>query len=100
MEEKAIITQNNVIGRPFQKGNAGRPKGAKSRLAQTVKDKVLSVFNQLQDDPKHSLLAFAQKYPRDFYNIAAKLIPQEMKVDLPEEAVQIQIIMPGSAASN
>ena len=62
----------------FAKGNPGKPKGAVSHLTRTVKEVVLKTFNDLQDDEKNNLLAFAQKFPRDFYNIAAKLIPTEL----------------------
>lgn len=81
MADNAKITQKNaverVIGTPFKAGNPGRPPGA-NKLTKTVKETVLDVFNQLQEDPNHSLLMFAQKHPRDFYAIAAKLIPTEI----------------------
>lgn len=60
------------------KGTGGRPVGSTNHLTKTVKETVLAVFNSLQGDKKHNLTAFAKKYPRDFYNIAAKLIPQEV----------------------
>lgn len=62
----------------FESGNKGKPKGATNKLTRTVRETVLNVFDNLQGDPKHSLEAFAKKYPRDFYQIAAKLIPQEI----------------------
>lgn len=63
----------------FKKGRArGRPKGAVNKLTRTVRDTVLSVFNELQDDPRANLKTFAKKYPRDFYAIASKLIPTEI----------------------
>lgn len=62
----------------FTEGNTGRPKGAVGKLTRTVKETVLTVFNDLQQDRAHNLEAFARKHPRDFYNIAAKLIPTEM----------------------
>lgn len=71
-----------VIGKPFEKGNSGRPPGTQNKLTKTVKETVLAVFNDLQDDPKNNLTAFAVKYPRDFYNIAAKLIPTDIKADV------------------
>lgn len=64
--------------RHFEKGNSGRPVGAKNKLTTTVKETVLAVFNKLQDDPKANLEAFAKKHTRDFYQIAAKLIPTEL----------------------
>lgn len=62
----------------FKKGNPGKPKGAQNHLTKTVKETVLSVFNAIQSDPKVNLQKFAEDYPRDFYQIAAKLIPTEL----------------------
>jgi hypothetical protein len=62
----------------FKPGNRGKPKGATNHLTRTVKETVLSVFNELQQDQKHSLKQFAKEHPRDFYAIAAKLIPTEI----------------------
>ena len=79
--DEAIITQetaNRVIGTPFKLGNAGRPPGIQNKLSKTVKETVLAVFNELQDDPDHNLAAFAKKEPLEFYRIAAKLIPTEL----------------------
>lgn len=63
---------------PFKKGEGVRPKGSTNHLTRTVKETVLAVFNDIQADPKVNLKAFAKRYPRDFYNIAAKLIPTEI----------------------
>lgn len=59
-------------------GGTGRQIGATNKLTRTVKETVLAVFNELQDDPKNSLKSFATKHPRDFYAIAARLIPTEL----------------------
>lgn len=53
------------------------PRGP-GKLNRTVKETVLSVFNDLQNDPKYSLKTFAEKNTKDFYQIAAKLIPTEI----------------------
>lgn len=66
---------------PFEKGKpktGGRQKGVQNQLTKTVKETVLDVFNKIQEDPKVNLEQFAKKYPRDFYTIAAKLIPTEI----------------------
>lgn len=66
----------------FEQGHkkvGGRDKGTPNKLTKTVRETVLSAFNSLQDDPQHNITAFAKKYPRDFYNIAAKLIPTEIR---------------------
>lgn len=73
----------------FTQGNPGKPKGAQNHLTKTVRETVLAVFNELQGEPTHNLKAFAKKYPRDFYQIAAKLIPQDMSVTLPPALIDL-----------
>ncbi len=63
----------------FKPGEGGRKKGVPNKLTQSVKETVLAAFQDLQDDKTHNLVAFAKKHPRDFYQIAAKLIPTEVK---------------------
>lgn len=65
-------------GKPFKAGNPGRPAGTPNKLTKTVKETVLAVFNNLQDDPKANLEDWAKKEPTEFYRIAAKLIPTEI----------------------
>ena len=60
------------------KGTGGRPTGAIGHLNRTVKETVLAVFQDIQADPKVNLRAFAKTYPRDFYQIASRLIPTEI----------------------
>jgi hypothetical protein len=66
-----------------QSGNLnGKPKGVQNKITKTVKETVLAVFNEIQSDPKHNLKAFAKSNPKDFYIIAAKLIPTEVSADV------------------
>jgi len=62
----------------FKKGEGGRPKGAQNKLTKTVKETVLAAFNELQKDPKANIITWGRENPRDFYQIAAKLIPTEL----------------------
>lgn len=78
----------------FQAGEGGRPKGAQNQLTKTVKETVLNVFNDLQQDQKNNLKAFAEKYPRDFYQIAAKLIPTEIHARVSK--INLHIVRDGS----
>lgn len=75
----------------FEKGNPGKPKGATSHLTRTVKETVLAAFNELQEDPLHNIVTFAKKNPKDFYAIAAKLIPTELKASVEMEQVILNI---------
>lgn len=75
---------------PFEKGKektGGRQKGVENKITKTVKETVLIVFNDIQSDPKTNLTAFAKKYPRDFYQIAARLIPTEITGELKQRFV-------------
>lgn len=66
------------MGKLFEAGNSGRPKGAQGKLSKTVRETVLATFLELQKDETQNLAAFARKHPKEFYIIAAKLIPQEI----------------------
>ena len=71
----------------FKKGNPGKPKGAVTHLAKvmrTVKEVVLDAFNELQKDADANIVTWGKKNPKDFYAIAAKLIPTEIKADVNE----------------
>lgn len=73
----------------FKPGNPGKPKGATNLVSRSVKDCVLEAFNEIQKDPDHKLISFAKKYPRDFYNIAAKLIPTEVSGQITNKQIHI-----------
>lgn len=86
----------------FQKGHKlakGRPKGSENEITKkmkTVKETVLSVFNDIQNDPKVNLTNFAKTYPRDFYAIAAKLIPTEVSASVEVTGIKQILIEPAS----
>jgi hypothetical protein len=74
----------------FGRGNPGKPMGAVSKTTKTVKETVMNVFNNLQDDAEHNLEAFAKKYPKEFYQIAAKLIPTEISGQLQNTVIRFK----------
>lgn len=78
----------------FQKGNPGKPKGAKNKFTKTVKETVLEVFNTLQEeDGPASLRNWAVDQPTEFYKIAAKLIPTDIKADVKTTSkIALQIV--------
>ncbi len=66
----------------FKKGKdktGGRAKGTPNKLSKSVRDTVLAVFNELQDDPEANLHEWGKNNPTAFYQIAAKLIPTDLK---------------------
>jgi hypothetical protein len=85
---------------PFVKGKsgneAGRPQGAVNIINRTIREVFIDVFNQAQNDPAMasvSLKNFIKKYPRDFYQIAARIIPTEIRAEIrTPEGIQITFI--------
>lgn len=75
----------------FKKGNPGKPKGATNLITRTVKELVLDVFNKIQAHPTANLVSFAESNPKDFYIIAAKLIPTELNAHLNEKVIIVEV---------
>lgn len=57
----------------------GRKKGSQNKLTRTVKEAFEAAFNALQDQPGAKLDDWAKGNPTDFYKIASKLIPTDVK---------------------
>ena len=80
----------------FQKGNPGKPVGALNRTTKLVKETIAEVFDEMQQDPKTSLLTWASRNPDDFYKIVApKIIPNQLTVD---QSVSFVPILPKEVA--
>lgn len=71
----------------------GRPKGVPNKLTRTVKESFEAAFREAQGLPGVKLSDWMAANPTEFYRIAAKLIPAEIRgdmthtVQLPEVAV-------------
>jgi hypothetical protein len=70
----------------FKKGEKRPNQGKRGagKLTATVKSVFEDTFKQLQKDPKkpHALAKWAEAEPTEFYKLAAKLIPTELKGEL------------------
>jgi hypothetical protein len=77
----------------FKKGQGGRPPGVANKFTRTVRETVLEVFKTAQDDPELCLMALCRNNPDLFYQIAAKLIPNEVRAEVSSpEGIQITFI--------
>lgn len=79
----------------FKKGeprpeNAGRKEGSINKLTKTVKERVLEVFNELQEDSEANLLSWAKTEPTEFYKIAAKLIPHDINAKIEGKIITVK----------
>jgi regulator of sirC expression with transglutaminase-like and TPR domain len=65
---------------PFTEENRkDTPPRGPGKLTKTVKETVLAVFNELQQEEcEVKLINWAKQQPTEFYKIAAKLIPTEI----------------------
>lgn len=76
----------------FEKGHKGyKPKGATNKITRTVKELVLEVFNKIQEHPTANLESFAESNPKDFYIIAAKLIPAEVNAHIDNKVINVNV---------
>ncbi len=71
--------------KPGESGNPdGRPVGSVNLVTKTVRDTFIEVFLEAQTNPrfrKVSLRRFVLDYPRDFYQLAARIIPTEIRAE-------------------
>lgn len=77
----------------FKKGHerkGGRKKGTPNKFTSTIKEAVMLAFQQLQNDPKANLLEWGRKNPKDFYQIAAKLIPTEITGSIEQTIIKVE----------
>jgi hypothetical protein len=56
----------------------GRKKGSTNRIALSVKEAVWNAFLELQEDESTNIVTWGKRNLKDFYIIAAKLIPAEL----------------------
>jgi len=56
----------------------GRPKGSQNKLQRTVKAAFGEAFENLQSDPECNLETWGRANPKEFYQLASKLIPTEI----------------------
>lgn len=75
----------------FEKGNSGKPKGAKNKLTKSVKEAFEIAFNELQGDKEANLANWAKENTTEFYKLAAKLIPTSVNADLTTQGEKLRL---------
>lgn len=71
----------NEIKKPHggRRPGSGRKPGTQNRVTRTIKSAIERAFTTLQRDPKAKLTAWARQNPTEFYKLAARLLPQEVR---------------------
>lgn len=69
---------------PGKSGNpAGRKPGVPNKLTATVRSVFEATFNEMQETGKpYSLPEWGKKNPKDFYQLASKLIPVQVSAQV------------------
>lgn len=60
----------------------GRTKGTPNKLTTSVKEAVQIAFDSLQLDSKANLKSWGKENPTEFYRLASKLIPTDIKAQV------------------
>ena len=72
------VNTREIRGRPFQKGNPGKPKGAVGRVSRDMKEMFELALHTLGDEKW--LVAAARKDPSTFMRCLAKLLPRSLEM--------------------
>jgi len=82
-------------GQPTNLG--GRTKGAVNKHTREFKELIQITMMELQEDKRANLLTWAKENTTEFYKIASKLIPTEMKNDVTLTDNTIKVIYEDSS---
>lgn len=74
----------------FQPGNKGREPGIPNKLSKSVRQAVLDAFNKMQEDPNVNIEQWGKENPKEFYLIAAKLIPTEINAKFEGKIIEVK----------
>jgi hypothetical protein len=82
-------------GQPTNLG--GRHKGVPNKINREFKELLQQTMMELQEDKRANLLTWAKENTTEFYKIASKLIPTEMKNDVTLTDNTIKVIYEDSS---
>lgn len=73
-----------IVGKPFQPGNPGRPKGSRNKLQEDFVRDFCAVWSEKGYE---ALLDVAQNDKATFVKVAASILPKEIKAEIEHRAV-------------
>src|SRR5574343_1873739 len=80
----------NPKGAPQNMTNAGkgRPKGCKNKVSRSMAETLRSVWDNLQEDPKKSLMAKAKENPTWFYALCKGMFPKDLFIEVETDLLE------------
>ena len=79
MSDRENTLEKRIIGRPFQPGNPGKPKGAKHRLQE---DFVKDVQAAWETKGAQAITDMITDKPGDFVKMVASLMPKDVTLNI------------------
>jgi hypothetical protein len=76
--------EKRVIGKPFQAGNPGRPKGTRNKLAETFFDALHKDFLQ---HGASAIVGAREESPLGYLKVVASVIPQKFEIERTNDKV-------------
>lgn len=73
-----------MVGRPFEKGHGGRPKGARNKLQEAFWKDFAAAW---EANGQAALLTVAQNDPSTFVKVAASVMPKEVEATVEHRSV-------------
>lgn len=64
------------LGRPWPRGNPGRPRGSKNKVTRAFREGVLDAYVALGG--AEALADWGREHPTEFYRLCGRLIPHEI----------------------
>lgn len=66
------------VGRPFQPGNPGRPKGSRNALGEAF---LAALHADFQEHGAGAIAATRREKPAEYVKVVAKLLPQRVQIE-------------------
>ncbi len=98
-EAAKVHAPKRIVGRPFQPGNPGRPKGTRNKLAETFFD---ALHNDFLQHGASAIVGAREESPLGYLKVVASVIPQKLEVEKVTASVtddELLAIIRGGAAA-
>lgn len=84
-----------MVGKPFTKGNNGKPKGAENKTTKAARELFVEIMEGEVDNIKESLQTIRKKDHAKYLEVLSKFfpyfIPKKLDISTPKDGIQVNI---------